>query len=220
LRVPTALLGWLLAAPPPEEVSRALDEVWESTSYQRELPSDEPIRHEAPARRESRRAEPRGEGSTGVGTALFWVLVGSAAVVVLLWAVRAVSGYERDAAAPTRGGESARGPPPDLAAVARPLEEAEALAREGRYGEAIHALLLRLLSELARRTPEPIPDSLTSREIVRRVALAPDARDPLARLVHAVEVTRFGGEDAGRDDYDLCLDRYRAFARAYAGEAA
>jgi hypothetical protein len=135
-----------------------------------------------------------------------------------VWLAHALSGREKDVAPSIVA--VARGPPPDPAATVAPLEDAETLARQGRFGEAIHVLLLRLLEELARRTTAPIPASLTSREIVERVAVPDAARKPLAALVHAVEVSHFGSDVPDRGDYDLCLGRYREFATAYVGATA
>jgi hypothetical protein len=72
------------------------------------------------------------------------------------------------------------------------------------------------LGELSARTSRGLSPSLTSREIVAGVTLPPAAREPLAHLVSAVETTHFGGSVARREDYERCLERYRAFAAAYA----
>jgi hypothetical protein len=94
-------------------------------------------------------------------------------------------------------------------AVAIPIASAEALAADGRYADAIHALLLDTLAALSRAAR--LPASLTSREIVARVPLAPGARDALAGLVTAVEVSWFGGVTPSRADYLTCLARFHAF---------
>ena len=57
--------------------------------------------------------------------------------------------------------------------------------REGRFAEAIHALLLETLAALSRAAR--LAPSLTSREIVARVPLPARAREALAGLVAAVE---------------------------------
>jgi hypothetical protein len=147
---------------------------------------------------------------------VLWVVGGAVAVVGVLALVEALRGREREGPQ----GAAARPAPADPAVVERPLADASALAAEGRYGEAVHQLLLRLLGELSARTTPALSPALTSREIVARVALPPPAREPLAHLVSAVETTHFGGAIASREDYERCLERYRAFAAAYAAPAA
>ena len=51
------------------------------------------------------------------------------------------------------------------------LAAADELAREGRYAEAMHVLLLRGLADIRARLDEPFANSLTSREILRSTRL-------------------------------------------------
>jgi len=83
------------------------------------------------------------------------------------------------------------------------------LAVEGRYKDAMHALLLLAVNRLSRRSGVDPARSWTSRELVRRLLLPDRARDALRSLVHAVEVSHFGGADVEAADYDRCLDHYR-----------
>ncbi len=96
-----------------------------------------------------------------------------------------------------------------------PILSAEAAAAAGRYGEAIHALLLDTLAALSRAAR--LAPSLTSREIVGRVRLAPPAREALAGLVTAVELSHFGGAVPGEADYRACLDRFHVFLQSFRG---
>ncbi|HEY6098515.1 MAG TPA: DUF4129 domain-containing protein, partial [Anaeromyxobacter sp.] len=73
---------------------------------------------------------------------------------------------------------------------------------------------LQALSRAARLAP-----SLTSREIVERVALPSRAREALEGLVLAVEVSRFGGAPAAEGDYRACRSRFHAFLDTYRGAA-
>jgi hypothetical protein len=50
---------------------------------------------------------------------------------------------------------------------------------------------------------------------VARVPLAPPAREALAGLVTAVEITRFGGAVPDAGDYRACLARFHAFLETY-----
>ena len=98
---------------------------------------------------------------------------------------------------------------------ARAPDDPELLAREGRFAEAIHALLLRALLELTRRTGSPAASpAATSREVLRGAGLAPDAKEALAPLVGAVEWMYFGRGTAGAEEYAACAEHYRRFREA------
>jgi hypothetical protein len=103
----------------------------------------------------------------------------------------------------------------DLAVIQRPLGDAEELAARGEYTEAIHTLLLRTLQELVRSAAVRVSPAMTSREILARVPLLADAREALAGLITAVEVTHFGGDRATLDDYQRCLAQFQKFATAF-----
>lgn len=139
---------------------------------------------------------------------LLWTALAVLVVLAVSWVARRLSAGARDAevADPAR-------PAP----VAIPIASAEALAADGRFAEAIHALLLETLEALSRAAR--LAPSLTSREIVDRVALPPRARDALAGLVVAVEVSRFGGAGAEEEDYRACLSRFHAFLDTYRSAA-
>jgi hypothetical protein len=139
---------------------------------------------------------------------LLWTSVAVLAALAVAWIVRRLSRAPADVEVP----ETSRAAPAEIGA-----EGAEALAAKGRWAEAIHALLLDTLEALSRAAL--LAPSLTSREIVARVALPPRAHDALAGLVTAVEISRFGGATAGEDDYRTCLDRFRAFAETYRSAA-
>jgi hypothetical protein len=140
---------------------------------------------------------------------LLWVALAVLAVLVATWIGRRLGVGARDVeVAP----DAVAGGAAEL-----PVENAEALAAEGRFAEAIHVLLLDTLATLARAGR--LPPSLTSREIVGRVPLAPGAREALRALVEAVEVIWFGGAVPAEGDYRRCLERFHAFRDAYRGAA-
>jgi hypothetical protein len=135
------------------------------------------------------------------------------ALVVLLalavsWLARRLGGAGKDAVV-----EDAAPPAPGAISQVG----AAALAAQGRWAEAIHALLLDTLEALSRGSR--LAPSLTSREIVERVPLEARAREALAGLVAAVEISRFGGAAADEDDYRACLSRFHAFLATYRGPA-
>jgi hypothetical protein len=135
---------------------------------------------------------------------LLWTALAVAAVLAVTWLVRRLAPAPRDVALPD-------GAP--LAPVSVPVASAEALAAEGRFADAIHALLLDTLAALSRAAR--LAPSLTSREIVRAAPLPAPAREALAGLVAAVEVSRFGGAIAAEGDYRACLARFHAFLETW-----
>lgn len=88
---------------------------------------------------------------------------------------------------------------PEAAPARAWLEEADALAREGRYAEAVRHLLFRSVEDLARRRPRLVRPALTSRELARAPALPERARLLFSRIAASVERSLFGGRavDAG-----------------------
>lgn len=139
--------------------------------------------------------------------AVFWLAVAVGVAVLLGWLLRSLSGLRRDVAAPAAPGRAA----PRVGRA--PLEAAEALAAQGRFGEAIHVLLLRTLEALAARRG-PLAPSATSREILRTAPLASEAREALQGLVAAVEVSHFGGAEPGAEDWRGCLEAFHRFLAA------
>lgn len=189
--------------------------------YQTELPGPPPEAADEAAgarlRERIERDEAAQDGGAWAGGAFssffVWVLLGAMVLVALIWVVASLSGYQRDEKAAPEPGPAL---PPDLAAVVeQPLGDAEVLARAGRYGEAIHALLLRTLAELMRRLDRPLPRSLTSREILVQVRLPEAAREALVTLITVAEVSHFGGAEPGAADYERCVACFQAFASAY-----
>jgi hypothetical protein len=88
--------------------------------------------------------------------------------------------------------------------------EADDLARLGRYGEAMHTLLLRAVEELRQRLRVAFADSLTSREIARRAPLDDRGRLAFAGIVGAVEAVVFGEFGADEAAYCSCRDQFEA----------
>jgi hypothetical protein len=108
--------------------------------------------------------------------------------------------------------------------VARPLEQvlaaADDLAREGRFVDAMHVLLLQGLADIRRHLGEQFADSLTSREILRSTKLSEAGRGPLRDIITRVEWTYFGKHPAEREDYLACRASFDALAHALHGKGA
>jgi hypothetical protein len=98
---------------------------------------------------------------------------------------------------------------------------ADELARQGRFVDAMHLLLLQGLAAIREKLDEPFADSLTSREILRGTRLSEAGKALLRDLVMRVEWTYFGQHPAGRGDYDACRVCFDQLARVLqAGRAA
>ena len=92
------------------------------------------------------------------------------------------------------------------------LEEADALAREGRFAEAIHHLLFRSIEDIARRRPTLVRPALTSRELAASEGIPRSARELFASIARLVERSLFGGRAAGERDWLQARSAYSDFA--------
>jgi hypothetical protein len=93
------------------------------------------------------------------------------------------------------------------------FDEAARLAAEGRYAEAVHALLLAAIRHFAERSRMAVQPSRTSRELVRLLPLGGATREAFTELVGTVERSLFGGVPVGAEDYVRSLSRFRALTR-------
>ena len=92
------------------------------------------------------------------------------------------------------------------------LEEADKLAAEGRYAEAVHLILFRSIEEIQGRRPHLLRPALTSRDIAGLEGLPGRARDAFAGIAEMVERSFFGGRPVDADSFGRCRQAYEAFA--------
>jgi hypothetical protein len=212
------------SAPPPAEARGRAEKVL-GKEFQTQLPDaaerakkvlDKDYQKDLPRKRHEAQPE-RERGGSVVAQGIVWVIAGVLLVLLVLFLLREFGTGGKNVVAPTVAApdDAAAAAAANAAVVERPLDDAEALARAGRFGEAIHVLLLRTLEELVRRLDRPLPRSRTSREILAEVRLPEEAHGALAHLIGAVEVSFFGGDEPGERDYQVCVDRFRVFADAY-----
>jgi hypothetical protein len=97
---------------------------------------------------------------------------------------------------------------PEAAPARSWLREADALAAEGRYAEAVHHLLFRSVEDIARRRPRLVRPALTSRELAAAEALPPPARSLFARIAGLVERSLFGGRPVEAADWTAARTAY------------
>jgi hypothetical protein len=169
-----------------------------------------------------------------VGRAIEWVgsfLPDAPYARVLLWTVIALAAVALGYAAaqrfrygawrlpwPRRGGGEAgtqeeEAWAPEEAPARAWLEEADALAREGRYAEAVRHLLYRSIEDLARRRPRLVRPALTSRELAAAPALPPPAQGLFARIAASVERSLFGGRPVDAAEWTEARAAYADLVR-------
>ena len=215
-------------APAPGQAQQKAREALADSRFQRSLPAHQELRgtyrakppqaipDEPPAAPESEAddAEPRVSlPSSGVGAVvarvIFTVLLVVVGGLIVSWIAREVVARRRRRA-------PASPVQPVVLEVAAPaqgpisFDDASRLAGEGRYAEAVHALLLAAIRHFAARAKTPLQASRTSRELVRLLPLAPDAREVFAELVRTVELSLFGGGEVGVEDYERSRARFQS----------
>ena len=101
---------------------------------------------------------------------------------------------------------------PDLAGARSWLEEADALAGEGRFAEAIHHLLFRSIEDIASRRPALVRPALTGRELAASQGIPGRARELFTGIARLVERSLFGGRSVRKGDWLQAREAYAGFA--------
>ena len=101
---------------------------------------------------------------------------------------------------------------PDSESAHSWLEEADALAGEGRFAEAIHHLLFRSIDDIAAKRPKLVRPALTSRELAGSTAIPARARELFSSIASMVERSLFGGRAVGQPDWLQAREAYSGFA--------
>ena len=146
---------------------------------------------------------------------VFW-LIGAAVVLGLLYflfgeAIRMRLGFKRKEKTKATD-DVLTDIRPDAARARSLLEEADALAREGRFAEAVHLLLFRSIEDVQERLEGGVPTSLTAREIAGLGSLPDRARRALKPIIQIVENSFFGGRDVDADGWQSARRSYEDFA--------
>lgn len=139
--------------------------------------------------------------TSSIASVLMWVIVGAIVLALITVIAREVRQRPADARAPPEDAADAE-PLVALQVAAGTLDDAERLARQGQFAEAIHTLLLRTFDTIGRQAA--LPRALTSREILSRVRAEREAMQALAQLVNSVEVCIFGDAVPGAEEYAVC----------------
>ena len=101
---------------------------------------------------------------------------------------------------------------PDHAAARNLLAEADALARDGRFAEAVHLLMGRSVEDIARRRPGVLKPALTARCIALLDDLPPPARAAFGRIAAAVERGLWARQVIAAPEWDDARTAYEDFA--------
>ena len=88
------------------------------------------------------------------------------------------------------------------------LAEADALAAEGRFAEAVHLLLYRSVEDIEGRRPGLVKPAMTSRDLAEARDLPMIARDAFSRIARAVEISLFGGRSIDAGAWQTCRSAY------------
>ncbi len=134
-------------------------------------------------------------GAAGGGIAIaIWIAIGLGVCLIIFLIVRELYGVQLG----WKGGKDFKKtgatdwrPDRDKARIL--LLDADALAAEGRFDEAVHMLLLRGVADITARRPRLIGPALTSRDIAALPDLPEQARPAFALIAEIVERSFFGG---------------------------
>ncbi|MEM6535697.1 MAG: hypothetical protein AAF613_08670 [Pseudomonadota bacterium] len=121
-----------------------------------------------------------------------------------------------------RGKEKQAGDDPDISVAPdlRPeggaaralLEDADALAAQGRFAEAVHMLLFRSIRDIQAKLDGGVPNSLTAREIGMLSKLPDAVRSALSPIIRIVERSFFGGRPVDEAGWTEARASYQRFA--------
>jgi hypothetical protein len=145
---------------------------------------------------------------------VFWVCVVLGAAAVLFFVVRELIALAHRRSPRRKAASPAPEPEwrPTRAKAQVLLDEADRLAAQGRFGEAVHVILFRSIDDIDGRWPNLVKPALTSRDIAMHQALPEAARRTFADIARVVERSFFGGAELGSDDFASCRRAYEAFA--------
>ena len=182
-------LAFSLASSASADVAATLERIYAEQDVQTEMPETPPGEPRQPISIPS--ANPVGAMTLFVACVVALLL---AFAVTTDWAPlrKRLSGRPRRSARPA--GATAEQLPDSFV-------QADDLAAQGRYAEAVHALLLGVLS-MPRSGERRWPAAATGREIARHLR-----SDDLCQLVAAAELAHFRGQPASMDDFRHCRTR-------------
>lgn len=143
---------------------------------------------------------------------VFWIGVAAIALAIVWFIVREILRLRlperRKPVTPSGEGEWRPAPGAALAL----LSDADALAEQGRFDEAVHLILLRSIGDIDGRLPNTVKPALTARDIAALGRLPAAARPAFSLIARVVEGSLFGGRHVDRAAFTECRQAYEAFA--------
>ncbi len=164
--------------------------------------------------------KPKGNGWLDLGflgpvfQILFYTIM-AAAVLYILYLIFSAMILARRNHTPVQSAEDMPQIPtyqPDAQTARIILHDADKLAAQGKFTEAVHAILFRSIQDIEDKRPHHVKHSLTSREIASLSVLSPKARAGFSTIGNLVERSFFGGRTLGADDYEVSKSAYKDFA--------
>lgn len=199
-------------------VQAAIDRIQADDSYQLEIPAPPPPQETRSASSPSPFFYWLGHQGRWLVNMLFVLLIGAAVLFILYLTVPTVremverlgARFRRTTSEEVNGEEESW--QPDHLAARNLLGEADALARDGHFAEAVHLLLGRSVEDINRRRPGVLKPALTARSITRLGELPAPARSALGRIVEAVERGLWARLPIGAPDWNAARAAYEEFA--------
>lgn len=149
-------------------------------------------------------------GPVGKGMATGFFVIVALALLYIGWRVlRRMLDARRDAV-PRSEPEWA----PDRAEAVALLEDADRLAAEGRFAEAVHLLLRRSVGHILEARPDWLRPASTAREIAELPMLPARAREAFGAIATRVERSRFALRHLDAGDWTEARAAYADFALA------
>ena len=153
------------------------------------------------------------ETSLPVLKILFWVGVGLVVAGVLFLILREVVGVRfarrRRAANPRAAVADWRA---DTRKARALLENADRLADQGRFDQAVRLILHRSVEDIDDRRPRLVRPALTARELSAAPDVPDVARAAFTKVAAIVEFSAFAGQPVGLEAYQQCRAAYEEFA--------
>lgn len=144
---------------------------------------------------------------------VFWGGLGVGLVMICWFIARDLLRARRgEPLGATQLGKDATAWRPSREKAAALLSDADALAAEGRFADAVHLILIRSIDDFAGHRPGAVKPALTSRDLARADAMPEAARRTFAIIAEAVERSLFGGRAVDADGFAHCRRAYEDYA--------
>lgn len=149
----------------------------------------------------------------GQGWSVVEMILAALAVIGVLWIAGTLVWRWWQARTP-KVAAAADAPIIDRTAALALLEDADALAAEGRFGEAVRLLLQRSVHHIASTRPDWLTPSSTAREIGAIPGLSASAKQAFGVITREVERSLYALRALAADDWQRARAAYAAFALA------